>query len=85
MPTKRLLVLELAFVLACKPPTPAEQMDSILSSQRLSAWTLGRPIRGPLSTRAIYSPYQVPWEELGLSDPRHPRLRVAKRDPRHAK
>jgi hypothetical protein len=31
MPTKRLLVLSLIFVMACKPPTPAEQMDSILS------------------------------------------------------
>jgi hypothetical protein len=31
MRTKRLLLLSLPFVLACKPPTPAEQMDSILS------------------------------------------------------
>ena len=31
MPAKRLLLLSLFFVGACKPPTPAEQMDSILS------------------------------------------------------
>jgi hypothetical protein len=31
MRTKRLLLLSLALVLACKPPTPTEQMDSILS------------------------------------------------------
>lgn len=53
--------------------------------QRLSAWTLVRPIRGFLSTRAIYSPYQVAWEDMDLSDPRHPCLRIAKRDLRHAK
>jgi sporulation protein YlmC with PRC-barrel domain len=53
--------------------------------QRLSAWTLVRPIRGFLSTRRFYSPYQVPWQDMDLSDPRHPRLRIAKRDLRHAK
>lgn len=31
MLTKRLLVLSLALATACKPPTPAEQMDSALS------------------------------------------------------
>jgi hypothetical protein len=31
MRTKRLLIVALAFVMACKPPAPAEQMDSILS------------------------------------------------------
>lgn len=31
MRTKRLLVLSLALATACKPPTPAEQMDSALS------------------------------------------------------
>jgi hypothetical protein len=31
MRTKRLLILSWAFVTACKPPTPAEQMDSVLS------------------------------------------------------
>ena len=31
MRTKRLLLLPLALVFACKPPTPAEQTDSILS------------------------------------------------------
>jgi hypothetical protein len=31
MRTKRLLVLSLALATACKPPTPAEQMDSVLS------------------------------------------------------
>jgi hypothetical protein len=31
MRTKRLLVLSLVFATACKPPTPAEQMESALS------------------------------------------------------
>ena len=53
--------------------------------QRLSAWTLVRPIRGFLSTRRLYSAYQVPWQDMDLSDPHHPRLRVAKRDLKRAK
>ena len=53
--------------------------------QRLSAWTLVRPIRAFLSTRRLYSGYEVPWQDMDLSDPRHPRLRIAKRDLRHAK
>jgi sporulation protein YlmC with PRC-barrel domain len=53
--------------------------------QRLSAWTLVRPIRRSLSGRNIYSIYSVPWQEMDLSDPRHPRLKIAKRDLRHAK
>jgi hypothetical protein len=31
MQTKRLLVLSLIFATACKPPTPVEQMESVLS------------------------------------------------------
>ena len=52
---------------------------------RLSAWTLVRPIRGFLSTRRLYSAYQVPWQDMDLNDPHHPRLRIARRDLRHAK
>jgi hypothetical protein len=53
--------------------------------ERLSAWTLIRPIKAFLGTRKLYTIYQVPWEDMDLSDPHHPRLRVAKRDLRHAK
>jgi len=52
---------------------------------RLSAWTLVRPIKAFLGTRKLYTLYQVPWQDMDLSDPHHPRLRVAKRDLRHAK
>ena len=52
---------------------------------RLSAWTLVRPIRKFLSARGIHSAYSVSWQEMDLSDPRHPRLRIAQRDLRHAK
>jgi sporulation protein YlmC with PRC-barrel domain len=52
---------------------------------RLSAWTLVRPIKALLGTRKLYTLYQVPWQDMDLSDPDHPRLRVAKRDLRHAK
>jgi sporulation protein YlmC with PRC-barrel domain len=53
--------------------------------ERLSAWTLVRPIARALSGRRFYSLYQVPWQDIDLSDPQHPRLRTAKRDLRHAK
>jgi len=47
---------------------------------RLSAWTLVRPIKGLLKSRHIYSLYDVPWQDMDLSDPAHPVLRTAKRD-----
>jgi sporulation protein YlmC with PRC-barrel domain len=51
---------------------------------RLSAWTLVRPIAKSLRGRA-FSVYQVPWEEMDLTDPEHPRLRTMKSELRHAK
>jgi sporulation protein YlmC with PRC-barrel domain len=53
--------------------------------ERLSAWTLVRPIARALHGGRFYSLYQVPWQDMDLSDPQHPRLRIAKRDLRHAK
>jgi hypothetical protein len=52
--------------------------------ERLSAWTLVRPIRRALHSRKLYTLYQVPWRHMDLSDPNHPRLRIARRDLRHA-
>ena len=52
---------------------------------RLSAWTLARPIARFLGVHKLYALYQVAWNDMDLSDPRHPRLRIAKRDLRHAK
>jgi sporulation protein YlmC with PRC-barrel domain len=53
--------------------------------ERLSAWTLVRPIRRFLNSRNLCSVYRVPWQDMDLRDPRHPRLRIARRDLRHAK
>jgi sporulation protein YlmC with PRC-barrel domain len=53
--------------------------------ERLSAWTLVRPITQFLGTRKLYTVYEVPWEDMDMRDPHHPRLRIAKRDVRHAK
>ncbi|MFL5497865.1 MAG: hypothetical protein ACJ78G_09245 [Gemmatimonadaceae bacterium] len=52
---------------------------------RLSAWTLVRPIKRALHSRHIYSVYEVPWQDMDLSDPKRPKLRVARRDLRHSK
>jgi sporulation protein YlmC with PRC-barrel domain len=51
---------------------------------RLSAWTLIRPIARSLRNRAL-SVYHVPWEEMDLTDPEHPKLRISKSELRHAK
>ena len=53
--------------------------------ERLSAWTLVRPIKRALRSRHIYSVWAVPWQEMDLSDPKKPRLKVAKSDLRHAR
>jgi sporulation protein YlmC with PRC-barrel domain len=52
---------------------------------RLSAWTLVRPIHRSLKARHIYSAYDIPWQDLDLTDPKHPKLRTAKRDLHHAR
>lgn len=53
--------------------------------ERLSAWTLVRPIARVLHARRLYQLYEVPWQEMDLSDPARPKVRVAKRELRHAK
>ena len=53
--------------------------------ERLSAWTLVRPIRRALHARKVYSLYEVPWQDMDLSDLKRPKLRVAKEDLRHAR
>ena len=53
--------------------------------ERLSARTLVRPIRRLLRSRHIYSVYEVPWQDMDLTDPKRPLLRIAKRELRRAK
>jgi sporulation protein YlmC with PRC-barrel domain len=53
--------------------------------ERLSAWTIVRPIARALRARKLYSLYEVPWQDMDISDPKRPRLRVAKKDLRHAR
>jgi sporulation protein YlmC with PRC-barrel domain len=50
---------------------------------RLSAWSLVRPIKRSLKSRHIYSAYEIPWQDMDLSDPKRPRLRTTKRDLHH--
>lgn len=50
---------------------------------RLSAWSLVRPIAHALRGR-VPSPYKVPWDQMDLSDPRHPTLRIGKSELRHS-
>lgn len=52
---------------------------------RLSARTLVRPIRGFLGARHIYSVYEIPWQEMDLTDPKRPVLKIAQREMRRAK
>ena len=53
--------------------------------ERLSAWTLARPIARALHARKLYSLYEVPWQDMDLSDPKRPRLKIAKSELRHAR
>lgn len=53
--------------------------------ERLSAWTLVRPIGRALRARHVLSIYEVRWQDMDLSDPKRPRLRIAKRDLRRAR
>ncbi len=52
---------------------------------RLSARTLVRPIQRLLRSRHIYSVYEVPWQEMDVTDPKRPVLKIAQRDMRRAK
>ena len=52
---------------------------------RLSAWSLIRPIAKLLRARHLFSVYRVPWQDMDLSDPEHPQLRISRSDLRHAK
>ena len=52
---------------------------------RLSAWTLARPIKRMLRSRSILTVYEIPWQEMDLSDPKHPRVRVPRNELRHAR
>ena len=53
--------------------------------ERLSAWTLVRPIKRMLKARHIYSAFEIPWQEMDLTDPKRPRLRIAKKDLQRAR
>ena len=52
---------------------------------RLSAWTLVRPVARALHARKLYYLYEIPWQDMDLSDPTHPKLRISRRDLRHAR
>lgn len=52
---------------------------------RLSARTLVRPIRRFLDARHIYSVYEIPWQEMDLTDPKRPVLKISQREMRRAK
>jgi sporulation protein YlmC with PRC-barrel domain len=52
---------------------------------RLSARTLVRPIGRFLRARHIYSVYEVPWQEMDITDPKRPVLKIAQREMRRAR
>jgi sporulation protein YlmC with PRC-barrel domain len=52
---------------------------------RLSARTLVRPIGRFLRARHVYSVYEVPWQEMDITDPKRPVLKIAQREMRRAR
>lgn len=53
--------------------------------ERLNASTLVRPIARALHARKLYQLYDVRWQDMDLSDPKKPMLRIGMKDLRHAK
>ena len=45
---------------------------------RVSSWTLTASLQSKLARRPSSQPYRVAWNEMDLSDPRHPRTLVPK-------
>ena len=52
---------------------------------RMSAWNLIRPIHRALKRRHVYSAYDIPWQDMDLTDPKRPKLRRTKQDLHHAR
>ncbi|MEG4024182.1 MULTISPECIES: hypothetical protein [unclassified Microcoleus] len=42
--------------------------------ERLSAWNLGAGLLHLLGARNLHKGYRIPWDQLDLFDPEHPRL-----------
>lgn len=45
---------------------------------RVSTWTLSASLQSRLARRASSQPYRVAWDQMDISDPRHPRTLVPK-------
>lgn len=48
--------------------------------ERLSAWSVGTAILRLLGASKLAGGYRVPWEQMDLTDPEHPRLRCARHE-----
>lgn len=53
--------------------------------QRLNAWKLLRPVRHLIKGSRFYHLYEIPWDELDLSDPENPRTTVPRAELPHAR
>lgn len=53
--------------------------------QRLNAWNLVRPILHLIKGSRFYQLYEIPWNELDLSDPENPLAKLLKKDIRRAR
>jgi sporulation protein YlmC with PRC-barrel domain len=43
---------------------------------RLQSWMLAAPIQKSIQVREKSRPYRIPWDQMDLSDPQHPRILV---------
>lgn len=43
--------------------------------ERLSAWRIGVSLLKLLGARKLHGGHRIPWDQLDLTDPEHPRLR----------
>jgi sporulation protein YlmC with PRC-barrel domain len=43
---------------------------------RIQTWALAAPIQKSIPVREKSRPYRVPWDQMDMSDPEHPRILV---------
>lgn len=52
---------------------------------RITAWALADSLQKAIPVSEDSLPYRVPWDQMDLSDPEHPRITVAKSELRRAR
>lgn len=52
---------------------------------RITAWALADSLQKAIPVKEESLPYRVPWDQMDLADPEHPRITVAKSELKRAR